>query len=263
LKAVTELKFTAFTKKKYFHYSYVKDEASNMRRDDTWQSRFDINSNYQKTFALKSKSKALNVNFYSRGVSFTMYKDTGRQRVEMITLNLDDIGVKYSKLSRNLKINFSKVQVDNELFPSGEYDFPVVLCNKELPKTLGHQVASTSIWDLSEIIDEQSNQEMFSIDLDLYEKNGIENVCVKLQPIRVYIEDTFINFLLGMVDDCLPMNLVAKTGKDNLRVKLENGLVLVPMAVLNQAQILADPLRLKTIRLEPLHVLLSVHTCMR
>lgn len=244
---------------------YVKDEATDMRRDDTRQSFLDVNSRYQKTFnvARKAKAKAFNVNFYSRGVSFTIYKDTGRQRVEMITLNLDDIGVKYSKLSRKLTANFSKVQVDNELFPSGEYDFPVVLCNKELPKSPGHQVATTSIWDLGEILDEQENHEMFTVNIDLYEKNGIENVVVNLQPIRVYIEDTFINFLLGIVDDCLPTNLMPKSRRDDLRVKLENGLVLVPIAVVNQAQILAEPLRLKSIRLEPLHILLSVHTCMR
>lgn len=248
-----------------FTIGYVKDEVTDIRRDDSHHSFLDINRNYQKTFSVarQSKSKALNVNFYSRGVSFTIYKDAGRQRVEMITLNLDDIGIKHSKLSRKLKINFSKVQVDNELFPSGEYDFPVVLCNKDLPKMPGHDVAVTSIWDLNEIIDEQENQEMFSVDVDLYEKCRIENVVVKLQPIRVYIEDTFINFLLEIVDDCLPTNLMPKSGRDDARVKLENGFVLVPIAVMSQAMILAEPLRLKSIRLEPLHILLSVHTCMR
>lgn len=229
------------------------------------QSFLDINSNYQKTFSVmrKASAKALNVNFFSKGVSFTIYKDGERKRVEQISLNVDEIGVKYSKLSCKLRMNFTKIQVDNELFPSGDYDFPVVLCNKDLPKSLNHQVAGTSVWDLSEILEEQQNQELFTIDLDLYENGEIENAIVELQPIRLYVEDTFINVLLETVDDCLPTNLIPKSSKGLERVKLENGMVLVPNAVVVQAQLLSDPLRLKSIRLEPLHILLSVHTCMR
>lgn len=229
------------------------------------QSFLDVNSNYQKTFSVlkKASAKALNVNFFSKGISFTIYKDGERKRVEQISLNIEEISVKYSKLACKLKINFTKIQVDNELFPLGDYDFPVVLCNKDLPKSSNHQLAGTSIWDLGEILDEQQSQELFTIDFDLYENGEIENVVVELQPIRLYVEDTFINVLLETVEDCLPTNLIPKSNKGVERVKLVNGMILVPNAVVVQAQLLSDPLRLKTVRLEPLHILLSVHTCMR
>ena len=245
--------------------NYVKNEAGEVKREDARSSLLDINSNYQKTFSVsrKSKRKALNLNFYSRGVSFTIYKDSVKQRVETISLNFDDIGVKYSKLSKNLTVNFSKIQVDNELFSTGEYDFPVVVCNKDPPKFSGHQLATASVWDLQEILNAQEIRENFFIDLALCENGGIEAITVKMQPIRVYIEDTFINVFLEIIVDCLPTNLMPKTEGTKTKVKLENGLVLVPFAVVNQAHVLSEPLRLKALKLKPLHVLLSVHTCMR
>lgn len=241
------------------------DMPRDFYRTTVQPSFLDINSYYQKTFSLmrKNSAKAFNINFYSQGVSATIYKDGDRKRSELISLNVDDIGIKYSKLACKLKMNFAKVQVDNELFPSGDYDFPVVLCNKDIPKMLSYPVAGTSIWDLSDILEEQYCHELFSIEVDLYESNDIEHVIVKLQPIRVYIEDTFINVVLEMVDDCLPTNLVQKSTRDCERVKLDHGLVLVPNAVVDQAQYLSEPFRLRSIRLEPLHILLSVHTCMR
>jgi vacuolar protein sorting-associated protein 13B len=242
--------------------NYVKNEAVEVRREVTRSSLHDINSCYQKTFSVarKPKKKVLNLSFYSRGVSFTVFKDTGKQ---LISLNLDDIGVMYSKLSRKLAANFSKIQVDNELFSTGDFDFPVVVCNKDPPKFSGHQLATTSVWDLPEILEDRIGQENFAIDFELYGSGGIEKIAVKLQPVRVYIEDTFINVFLEMVDDCMLVNLMPKNEEKEKKIKLENGLVLVPLAVVGQTQVLAEPIRLKSIRIEPLHVLLSVHTCMR
>ncbi|CRL05825.1 CLUMA_CG018852, isoform A [Clunio marinus] len=232
------------------------------------QSFLDINSNYQKTFSLKKATtkRAFNVNFYSTAISFTIYKDDDKKRTDLISLNADEICLKYSKLAGQLKMNFTKIQVDNELFPGGDYDFPVVLCNKDLPKISNHiTISGTSIWDLDEILDSHTTKNNFTIDVDLYKNGSMENIVVNLQPIRVYIEDTFINVLLEIVDDCLPTNLIEKFNKQqNLkRIKLEDGMVLIPRSVVEQVQHLSEPLRLKSIRLEPLHILLSVHTCMR
>lgn len=229
------------------------------------QSFLEVNSSYQKTFCVQRKpsAKAVNINVFSKGVSLTVYKEGDRKRDEQISLNVDEIGVKYSKLACKLKINFAKIQVDNELYSSGDYDFPVVLCNKNLPKELSHDIADTSVWDLNELLDEQQIREMFAFDLDLYESGDIENITVELQPIRLYIEDTFINVFLEIVDDCLPTNLMSKSNRQAEKIKLANGMVLIPSVVVAQSQLLSEPLRLKSVRLEPLHILLSVHTCMR
>lgn len=242
------------------------DPSRDHYRRVSQESFMDVNSNYQRSFSLlkKASKKAFNFNFYSAGINITIYRDGDKKRTDLISLNIDEIGVKYSKLACKLKMNFSKIQVDNELYEStGDYDFPVVLCNKDMAKASSHQVSNTSIWDLSEIIDSQNRYLMFSIEIDLYEKTGIENVIVKVQPIRLYIEDTFINVLLEIFDDCLPTNLIAESTKDFQRILLTNGMVLVPNAVDLQAQYLSEPFRLKSIRLESLHILLSVHTCMR
>lgn len=164
-------------------------------------------------------------------------------------------------------MNFATIQVDNELYNNGEYDFPVVLCNKVVPKSSLHSVAATSVWDLVDILEKQEkSEEVHSVDLDLYENDGsIENILVQVQPVRVYVEDTFINVLLDIVDECIPANSVYKNieEKHDERITLPNELLLVPKHVVDQANILAEPIRFKNLRLEPLHVLLSVHTCIR
>lgn len=245
--------------------SVIKSEQSReFYRAIAQPSFLSVNTNYQKTFSVSRKvaARAFNINAYFKRFSCTVYKDGERKRIEQISLIIDDIGVKYSKLECKLKLNFARVQVDNELFTSGDYDFPVVLCNKEIPKTLAVQI-SGSVWDLNDILKEQQAYHNFSVDIDLFESGNIENVVVKLQPIRIYIEDTFINVLLETIDDCLPTNLMIKTVDNTKRVKLEKGMVLIPNVVMIQSLHLSQPFRLRSVRLEPLHILLSVHTCMR
>lgn len=273
----------------HFH-NFKNSPSRESYRSSQKPSFIEINSNYQKSFKV-TKTKAMqgmNVNFFSKGINVTLFRDADlvtAKRTDLISLNIDEIGFQYSKLVSNLdeniikstttnkfqackvNLNFASIQVDNELFNNGEYDFPVVLCNKVVPKSSLHSVAATSVWDLVDILERQEKSEdVHSIDLDLYENDGsIENILVKVQPIRVYVEDTFINVLLDIVDECMPANLIDKNllEQRDERIELPNELLLVPQQVVHQANILAEPIRFKNLRLEPLHVLLSVHTCIR
>lgn len=179
----------------------------------------------------------------------------------MISFTVEEIFSQYSNVARKLKLNFLRVQIDNELFCDGNYDFPVVLCNKvNTGKTIAEEHLSP--WDLNEIV---QKSECFSLDIDFYERgNSIENISLKFQPIRIYIEDTYINVLLELFDECLPSNFIYKDPKLETGIKLSHdGLTLIPFTISIQAQHLADVIRLKSIRLEALHILLSVHTCIR
>lgn len=245
--------------------SQYRDEMQSMQN----ASFLEINSNYQRTFCLSSKSsrKALNINFFMEGVNISISRDdqnTGK-RTNMISINFDEIGIQYSRLACKMSLNIAKLQVDNELFSSGEYDFPVVLCNKDVSTTqIDEAIFKNSIWNLPNIFESRKSKELFHINLDLYEEDSsIENVSVKLQPLKIFIEDTFINVLLEIVDDCLPKNLIMKNKEKSVSVKLEAGLVLIPRIVEEHSQYLAEPIRMRRIQLEPVHALLSVHTCIR
>lgn len=168
-------------------------------------------------------------------------------------------------MARKLRLNFSKVQVDNELFVSGNFDFPVILCNKDATKIKEEANSALSPWDVNEIIQRHQGGDNFVLDIDFFEQdNSVQNISLKFQPIRIYIEDTFVNVVFELFTDCLPNNLIYKIRKSQSRVQLgRDGLVLVPHSVSDQAQHLSEVIRAKSVKLEALHVLLSVHTCMR
>lgn len=133
-----------------------------------------------------------------------------------------------------------------------------MLCNKVITKRT-RNFDDLSSWNINEIF---LNNECFSLNIDFYEHGySVENVSFKFQPIRVYIEDTFISVILRLFDECIPS--IFKKKKMDSKVKLlHDGLVLIPSIVYDQAQHLADVIRLKSIRLEALHILISVHTSM-
>lgn len=247
--------------------NYIQHENEEIRstperefyRSQPNHSLVDLKSNYKKTFLLnRTRKNVFNLNFYFEGISFTIYNEND----PIIALNLEEIAVKFSRLACKLNLHFSRIQVDNELFMSGDYDFPVVLCNKDLPKRERHEL--TSIWDLTEFLDHSNQTEKkFEIEVDFYEGcHTIENVFVKFLPIRAYIEDTYINKFLRLVEDCLPHNLIIKDCKARNFITLENGMLL-PKTITDQFFYLSNPMKIRTLRIEPLHVLISVHTCMR
>ncbi|KAG5670103.1 hypothetical protein PVAND_000386 [Polypedilum vanderplanki] len=251
--------------------NYIDSDETLLSIENTWESAQMCfaemsNSSHQKTFSLskkRSQSRVINFNMYLEGVTLTIYKDSNTEkRIDLLSLRVDDIISTFSKQSRKLKVNFSKLQVDNELFPTGNYDFPVLLCNKDMPKRIDEQDLST--WDVYEIIQRHQHLEKFSIEIDFYEHDRhIQNISIQILPIRIYIEDGFISVLLEIVEDCLPTNLLYKKQEMTLKTTLKNGLVLIPNTIIDQSSQLSKPIRLNSFRLEALHVLLSVHACRR
>ena len=59
------------------------------------------------------------------------------------------------------------------------------------------------------------------------------------------------------------MNLVYQEEPDVPKIKCEAGEVLIPKIVTQQSWYLSEPMRFKYVKIDPLNVLLSVHTCMR
>lgn len=110
-------------------------------------------------------------------------------------------------------------------------------------------------------------------DADGHRMAAVDKLSVDVRPISAYIEDRFVNVLLAYVLDNLAASqnaIETSAGTDTVdntpqtnRVRCAAGQVLVPRAVLTESAELAQPLRIGSIRIEPLAVLLSVHTCQR
>lgn len=184
---------------------------------------------------------------------------------------------------RKIEFGFGNIQIDNNLYSTGKYDFPVILCSQNEPKESNRPTKYMEIGDknknsisterstsmptsfsLSSMRDQLFENHIghFKILLEDTEFSAKEIVC-SIQPLRVYIEDKFIAALLDFAIENLPSNVVY-VPDTNERVELNAGEVLVPKIISEQIlSFFSEPLRLNRLCIKPLSILLSVHTCIR
>lgn len=237
---------------------YIQQDSEETSANLIRSSRINKEHANKKTHVMNFfRTRQINFKLHVQQINWTI----SRENKSIISLNVDDILVKYSKMPSKLEIEFAGIQIDNELFSTGNYDFPVIVCNKEQPSK--HIRSSIkNIWDISDFIDHSMKGENFKIAIDFHtEVRAVKNISVKLLPIRVYIEDTFITAILEMLEDCLPHNLIAEESMQ--WTNSECGFLCSQSDIRDQIAYFIEPLKIQTLRIEPLHILISVHTCMR
>lgn len=199
---------------------------------------------------------------------------------------------------RTLEFGFENIQIDNNLYSTGKYDFPVILCGQNEPKVNRKSAKG------SEMTERNRNQppsnaerpsssppssssstattaipSSFALPLmrdKLYENHighfkivleeaafSPKEIICNIQPLRVYIEDKFIAELLDFAIENLPSNVV-HVSDTNERVELNADEIVIPKIISEHIlSFFSEPLRLDRLCIKPLSILLSVHTCIR
>lgn len=227
--------------------------------------------------AAKPIPPPLMLNLFIKGLHVTFYIDDNEEcnhrKTDLMSLYVDDILCAYNGCANKFDLDLTNVQIDNQLYKSGMYDFPVLLSAQEVCDRKRDVRSLPSPYNLDAFQRQHRNRHtaMITVHLVLYEPGSAssssfspaEIVC-KIQPIRAYIEDKYINVLLDFILENLPANLVYHSEPVALRERCDrDGEVLVPKHILMQTIDIAEPFKLRHILIEPLKVLLSVHTCMR
>lgn len=160
-----------------------------------------------------------------------------------------------------MELGIRNLQIDNRLFPSGKFDFPVVLSAQDPHSRL---IAAPSLFNIEELKSDNSSNSVCHFKIVFFcDDYSPEEIFCSFKPIRAYVEDKYINFLLDFLVESHPSNLIFKQEPTVPREFCERGEVLIPKVVILQSIALSDPIRIRHVRIEPLSVLLSVHTCMR
>lgn len=233
---------------------------------------------------------SLNVDVFCEEITLTMYdeeKDALHKKRDIVSAFFDDVLIAYSEEKRTLEFGFSNIQVDNRLYSTGKFDFPVILCGQTTKRVVGANGDAEA--GHGEIICDAKCDSLMPTPFSLhllkpqlfdnqlaYVRITMEasvmcprDVLCSVQPLRVYVEDKFISSLLDFFIENLPSNIIymsnpASSGTAGKRIVCETGEVLMPRVVTQQIlSFLSEPLRLEYICIKPLSVLLSVHTCMR
>lgn len=86
---------------------------------------------------------------------------------------------------------------------------------------------------------------------------------MKIAPISAYIEDTYITQLLDYATLMIPPHLILSDSPKKMQTVAVSNTVYIPDYITIDSKILSKPLRLQNFVIEPLSILLSVHTSVR
>ncbi|KAH8362480.1 hypothetical protein KR200_005474 [Drosophila serrata] len=190
-------------------------------------------------------------------------------KTEVCNIYADDLMAIYDNISdddkedrRELRLQVPNLQVDNQLYSSGKYDFPVLLCAEELYK---RNCALPQVYYLDAVYQLQPLRAPVSLFTFVFyqDEMQLQSVRCKIPPFRVYIEDAYLNQLLEALVECEPSNCVYSPAIEEDRILLSAGQTLLPDQVVAQSLYISEPLRLNSFTVEPLSLLLSVHTSSR
>ncbi|XP_055922999.1 intermembrane lipid transfer protein VPS13B [Eupeodes corollae] len=193
---------------------------------------------------------------------FVECKSADYLKKEIIALYIDDFILSYNNSKRNLNLQLTNLQIDNQLFSSGNYDFPVILCSQELYKRSSN---SPSVYFTSRCQEkEERPSPMVDITVIFYDDEPrVSSVSCRFSPIRAYIEDTYLNEVLDYLVECTPCNVVSQSSSSDFYINLAKKEFLIPMDIVAKALYISEPMKMQYFRIESMNVLLSVHTCVR
>ncbi|RUS71062.1 hypothetical protein EGW08_021166, partial [Elysia chlorotica] len=172
-------------------------------------------------------------------------------------------------------LSVGNVQVDNQRFGTGTYDFPVVF----LPQSAStdsvspadssqrcHFPEGVGILEIHAIMKSKAffHTRIVTFDDPIWHQSGIDSVDIAFKPFSVYVDDTFIYRVLEEVEAFSPSRLVSaqevipSTGSHPGGVSRK-----VPPAVELNSLVLSRPMRVKHLSIQPIKMLLSVHASVR
>uniref|UniRef100_A0A034VE87 Vacuolar protein sorting-associated protein 13B n=1 Tax=Bactrocera dorsalis TaxID=27457 RepID=A0A034VE87_BACDO len=183
---------------------------------------------------------------------------------EIVGLYADDTLIAFDDDDddRELHLLLPNLQLDNQNYVCGQYDFPVVLCAQELYE---RKPIVPPVHFLDRTYQNLRNRGLmahFSIGF-FEDEMKLHSIVCTFSPMRIYIEDSYLNCLLDAVVDCTPSNCAYRTELPSSRITLASGEYLLPRVIVGQAICIAEPLQIREFQIEPLSVLLSVHTSIR
>ncbi|XP_032691389.1 vacuolar protein sorting-associated protein 13B isoform X2 [Odontomachus brunneus] len=208
------------------------------------------------------------VTVYLRSCTIVILHDVNEnaQRIEVASLSMTDLVVTVNSRARfiNLCCYIGDLQLDNQLFDQGGFDFPVVLISQNpLPS---REMVFYSNNCLITNMEQIKRDSLIAIEY-AWEVNGnmiaSKEYRMKIAPISAYIEDTYITQLLDYATSMIPPRLILSDSPKRMQTVAVSNAAYIPDYIMIDSKILSRPLRLQNFVIEPLSILLSVHTSVR
>ncbi|XP_067008128.2 intermembrane lipid transfer protein VPS13B [Anabrus simplex] len=216
--------------------------------------------------------------FFIKGLHLILLDDlpkSGSERTEVIMLTLDNV---CASLDPHLQANGNEglrvslligdLQIDNQMYQRGGFDFPVVLLG-QIPRHQNGGLFSLSV-PAKKLMEQIESNALVTVcaTLEKHSTNFIAKlVQLSVGSLSAYVEDTLITRLMENCTCFLPNMLmylpVLVVDAGYVSSEVNSFLVPVPQAVFWDSRQLASPIRLYSLSVKPLSVLVSVHTSVK
>ncbi|XP_045475296.1 vacuolar protein sorting-associated protein 13B [Harmonia axyridis] len=188
---------------------------------------------------------------------------------EITSLTCDNIAISTIQSdTMQLDLYIQNIQLDNQLYSKRNYDFPVVMLMQEPATTKIHsldvpidslvdEIRSSSALRLSLVIDtwvDPRNQKV----------SGIQEMSFNIKPFSCYLEDTYLLLFSEYLNVFIPVNLISIPESTKPKLTLGESVFLhIPDIVLWQSAVQAHPLTIRRLQVDPISMMLSVHSSIK
>ena len=151
-------------------------------------------------------------------------------------------------------LTVSGIQIDNQMFSKGCYDFPIFLKGQTQKSGVKETELKLPLFNQDYIMDAVKEKSLFKLALTLDRNtntNTVTSVNLRLNPINVFVEDIFIHKMSDIL-----RSLISDDEDD------DEVFLFIKEIVMTSSN-LANPFWLERLTIAPLHILVSVHASIK
>nr|CAD7571020.1 unnamed protein product [Timema californicum] len=210
---------------------------------------------------------------FFKGLNIMLTEDLPQgesERTEVVLLSLDDIclTVEPKRHSDGVKefevcFNIGDLQLDNQMFRRGGFDFPVILIGQASNKS---SVNFSLTMPAMNMIEQVCSNALITVvaSIEKVETQAtVKHFKLNIGPLCAYIEDSLVIRLMDYFSQLLPHTLVLNPpSSTKLNCFFTHGTpatIPFPREVLWSLSQLANPLRFRTFTIEPMSLMVSIH----
>ncbi|ELT92184.1 hypothetical protein CAPTEDRAFT_228271 [Capitella teleta] len=223
------------------------------------------------------REQYLDLNILCTQVTVMLLDDIHHDRsliTEMLCLTADNVGFScYPKLDiarstsskpkydQSVVVCVGDLQVDNQLYGTANFDFPVLLMASANTKRSELEHGQFADLSLEEKLGILMNHGIICVTFGFYKDIKRDTLTLQtaklvVQPLQVYVEDIFVYELLKEFDRLIPTRLL------DSHEHLPSGRSL-PRLVRMTATALNHPIRMENVCIEPMEMLVSLHASLK
>ena len=156
---------------------------------------------------------------------------------------------------QQLTINVFDLQIDNQAFDRGGYDFPVVLLKQPREPATSSTIDCKTWFKVREKLESLSNDSLICVSMDQQlAPVALLALKISVKPVAAYIEDTFIWDILKFLDNLYPSSTLSPKNSDPRKLPTKIHLAAAEMNC---------PIRMRHLCIEPIGIQLSIHASMK